>query len=257
MTRTIITTCGTSLLKSSCWNLERLNEKHLSQMRDEEERRKHELKCMYILSEAKEDKADISKKFDRFSWDNLLYLRDLPAELASLRAIQIYFESRLSETKKPLGTGDKIILLHSDNDEGRFCGNMLYNILSNSNFFPGVKIDTPWEVKGLDPRDSADFGNALLSIWRKIIKINGTDTKYIFNLTGGYKGISIMFGGVAYHLSNVPIFYLHEETNFEQIFIMGFNKKEEDMEKWFSVGSFNILERKTKPSFGSYDPFGI
>ena len=115
MSRTIITTCGTSLFQSSCWKYGGLNKKQPSKM-DEMDRRNYEIKCRGFLKQAMEDNDDISTGFDRFSWDNIDYLRDLPAELASVRAIQIHF-SKLTSLDK----GDKIVLLHSSNEEGKYC----------------------------------------------------------------------------------------------------------------------------------------
>ncbi len=255
MSRTIITTCGTSLFQSSCWSYNSLNEKQL--LEDELDRREHEKKCESTLMEAMDNKkeSEVSASFDHtVSWNDPEYLRELPAELASLRAIQIYFDSK--EINKPLGKGDKVILLHSDNKKAKFCAEILCTVLNNKDFnlLPEVKIDK-WQVMGLDPQDFSEFVNALKSIWKQIIeKPLKDDTKYIFNLTGGYKGVSILLGGIAYYLSKVDIFYLHENTVFEEIAIMGFNKSEEK-ENRFYTGSFNFKKRKFMSSPpGGYSP---
>jgi putative CRISPR-associated protein (TIGR02619 family) len=245
MSRTIITTCGTSLFQSSCWSYNGLNENQLSKIEDEQDRREHESRCEINLMEAMRLKkeSEVSNSFDKSSWEDPERLRDMPAEFASLRAIQICFENE--KINKPFSKDDNVILLHSNNEDGKFCADVLYTILNNEKFnlLPEVKIDK-WQVMGLDPQDSSEFGNALMSIWRQIIeKSLKEDRKYIFNLTGGYKGVSILLGGIAYYLSKVDIFYLHENTIFEEISIMGFNKSEEK-ENRFYTGSFNIKKRK-------------
>lgn len=236
MKRVIITTCGTSLLQSSCWNYELIKDKHFSQKKDEVERGEHELKCKTVLTAARESGANISEKFNRFSWDNIDYLRDLSAELASLRAIQIYSGRKFD---KELGKDDKIILLHSDNKDGKYCAEQLKQILTGFDLLKGINIEK-LSVNGLDPRDSSQFGKALLEIWKNFIEISeNKEEKYIFNLTGGYKVTAILMGAIAYFASNVDLFYLHEETNFEEIFIMGFDKTMKK-ENRFYTGSYNL-----------------
>jgi len=254
MSRTIITTCGTSLFQSSSWKYGGLNEKQPSQM-DETDRRKYEIKCRDFLKQAMEDDDDISTGFDRFSWDEINYLRDLPAELASVRAIQIHF-SKL----KPLGKGDKIVLLHSSNEEGKYCYEMLRNVLNNEglNLLPGVEIDTDnkWEIEGLDPINGKRFEGALHNIWEMFIELlnNEDDIEYIFNLTGGYKSVTTLLGGIAYHLSKTQIFYLHEDTNYEDISTMFFDKKGDDMKKWLKTSTYNIKKNANKADLDDPEP---
>lgn len=224
MKRIIITTCGTSLLQSSCWDIELIKDKHFSEMKDEAEREKHELNCKTALRAARDAGVNISEKFNRLSWDTINYLRDLPAELASLRAIQMYFEET---NKEKLGSDDKIVLLHSNNKDGKFCVGQMCNTLLNKNLdlLHGVDIKS-WSVKGLDPLDSSGFGEALNSIWNKSIQCfpRAKDTQYIFNLTGGYKGISILLSAFAYAKGlDTKIFYLYEETEYKNISIIDFD----------------------------------
>lgn len=255
MTRIILTTCGTSFFQTSCWEYKGLNAKYPSQTEDKETREEHEKLCEAYLGLARDEGEDISSYFDRVPWDELSYLRDLPAELASLRAIQVYFENR--EDEEPLGKGDKVILLHSDNEDGKYCAEMICKVLTDKKFnlLPEVEIDS-WEVVGLDPADSDEFMGALSNIWVRCVRQFPEDggTRYIFNLTGGYKGIAILLGAFAYLKGlDTSIFYLYEETNYEQISIMGFNKSEK--EKRFCAGYFNIGDKKSKPIFGSHDSF--
>jgi putative CRISPR-associated protein (TIGR02619 family) len=224
MKRVIITTCGTSLLQSSCWDIGPIKDKHFSQMKDEDERQKHELKCKTVLTATREDGANISEKFNRFSWDNINYLRDLSAELASIRAIQMFFKE---STEGMLGKDDIIILLHSNNKDGKFCAERLHEILTNKSLIllPEVQVKQ-WQVEGLDPRDSREFEKALNEIWSQSIKnfprIN--EIQYIFNLTGGYKGVAILLGAFAYAKGlDAKIFYLYEESEYKNIAIIDFN----------------------------------
>lgn len=257
MSRTIITTCGTSLFQSSCWSYNDLNKKQLSTL-DELDRREQEIICESNLKEARDrdNESVVSGSFDPSSWINSEYdsecLRDMPAELASLKAIQIY----LNDKKFPLGADDKVKLLHSNNKDGKFCAEILSTVLNNKafNLLPEVSIDT-WQVNGLDPLEFPEFGIALQSIWRQIIEnLIDNDTKYIFNLTGGYKGVSILLGAIAYYETQIPIFYLHEETNFKHISIMNFTKSE-DIEKRFYIDMFDMDEGTCKSAPNGPDAF--
>lgn len=243
MKRVILTTCGTSLLKSSCWNFELIKDKHFSEIKDEVEREKHELNCKFVLTAAIDAGVNISEKFNRFSWDNRKYLRDLPAELASLRAIQMYFEGPKMEE---LGSDDKIILLYSDNKDGKFCAERLHEILNNYKLIPEVEIEL-WEIKGLDPKNPKGFGNALINIWKKCLvefPIQ-TTTKYVFNLTAGYKGTATLLGGFSYSIGKtVNIFYLHEETAYNYISIIGFDVTKSSFEDRFQAGYFDIEKKE-------------
>lgn len=242
MNRTILTTCGTSLFQTSCWKYKGLNDKYPSQMEDKAEREAYERKCeAWLVRLARgEDEGDLPSSFDRTSWDNLSYLRDLPAELASLRVIKNYFEKH----GEPLGKGDKIILLHSDNDDGKYCAEMIHKVLTDeeSKLLHKVEIDE-WEVKGLDPTDFEEFGRALSDIWQESIQRfpRDKDTQYIFNLTGGYKGVAILLGAFA-ELKGLDtrIFYLYEEANYEAISVMYFDPNSDIPEfSIFKTGYFN------------------
>lgn len=221
MSRTIITTCGTSLFKSCCWRYGGLCDKSFLDMESEKERMDYESTCNSRLKRALEEDYDLSKEFEPFSWENLAYMKDLPAELASLMAIKIYFDN---SQKGSLGDGDRVILIHSDNKEGSFCANVIYNVLKEKNLLPGIEIEK-WQIIGLDPSDAERFGSALLEIWQKsITKFEENENEeYIFNLTGGYKGVAILLGAFAYINACAKIFYLYEETNYEKIIVMFFD----------------------------------
>jgi len=243
MKRIIITTCGTSLLKSSCWDIGPIKDKHFSQMKDEDEKQKHEFNCRTVLNAARESGVNISEKFNRFSWDNRKYLRDLPAELASLRAIQMYFEGPKMEK---LGSDDKIILLYSDNKDGKSCAELLHEIMIENKLIPEVEIEL-WKITDLEPKNPKGFGNALKNIWNRCLlefPIQNT-TKYVFNLTAGYKGTAVMLGGFSYYIGRMAnIFYLHEETAYNYISIIGFDVTKSSFEERFQAGYFDIEKKE-------------
>lgn len=246
MKRTIITTCGTSLLSSSCWEYRNLNEKHLSHLEDEY-RLMHEMECNSLLKEACDCETDISEDFDCESWRNLHCLKDLPAELASLRAIQECFETErlLGENNKvnPLGENDQVLLLHSDDKEGKYCAEMLCKVLTCKNLLNGVEIKTK-EIEKLDPCEKEGFGKALDVIWKGMINRSADqNTRYFLNLTGGYKGTSILFGALAYHISRINIFYLHEKTAYKEILLMGFDMRKEPKDRFYT-DVFTIEHKK-------------
>ncbi|AKB40298.1 MULTISPECIES: putative CRISPR-associated protein [Methanosarcina] len=275
MPRIIITTCGTSLFKSCCWKYGELCKDSLSEMKDEQERMGYESVCNSKLKQALNDGIDLAKEFDPSAWEDL-YLRDLPAELASLRAIQLCLEGikskpplgeddkilnsnphprlRKTENEPPLGEDDKIVLLHSDNEEGRYCAMILSNILKDYDLLSDVQICEPWEVKGLDPSDLYQFEKALKHLWKDLIsKFDGIN-EYIFNPTGGYKALSILFGAAAYHFSKVRVFYLHENTSYSEISEIWFDSIGEPSE-WLNACTHDIKNPKYKPSRGSPCPF--
>jgi len=239
MKRVIITTCGTSLLQSNCWDIEPIKGKHFSEMEDEVEREEHKFNCKTVLKAARDAEVNFSEKFNLLSWENRNYLRDLPAELASLRAIQMYFEAPKMEK---LGSDDKIILLHSDNKDGTFCAKRLHEILINNKLIPTVEIEL-WEIVGLDPKNPKCFGNALKNIWSRCLlefPIQNT-TKYVFNLTAGYKGTAVLLGGFSYHIGRkANIFYLHEETAYKYISITGFDVTKSPFEERFQASYFDL-----------------
>lgn len=241
MTRTILTTCGISLLQSSCWEYRGLYKASLSTMSSIEQK-DHELHCMDVIEEARDNKYDLYADFKPKFWEEVEYLRYLPAELASLRAIQICLET--DKKSQPLGEGDEIRLLHSTNEYGIYCAEILLKVIKTKELLFNVDVKL-LPVEGLDPSDAGKLGKALRNIWAKCVEIwDGDDNKkYIFNLTGGYKNVATLFGGAAYFIGNVQIFYLHEDTNFNEISIMGFDKDAE-FKKRLCTGSFDIIKRK-------------
>lgn len=252
MPRTIITTCGTSLFKSCCWKYEGLCNDSLSEMKDKQERMEYELVCNSRLKKALEEDYDLSKEFEPFSWENLAYMRDLPAELASLKVIQLYFK----KIGSPLEKGDRVVLLHSDTDEGSFCSKILRDVLLNNNLLQGVSVDQ-WKVEGLNTQKSETFGYALRSIWKNMVDTDSEDgTEYFLNLTGGYKGLAILLSAFAYLHSNMNIFYLHEDTNYGEIFVFGFDKTKEKKERFNILDIYDLKKDQIRNTYNKTDSFG-
>lgn len=260
MGRILLTTCGVSLLQSSCWHYENLNHKC---PKDEIELLNYQLYCKKILGTAMDYGDDID--FDDRYWKNLAYLRYMPAELASLRAIQKYFEI----TESPIGMDDKILLLYSSEKEGKFCGEIILKVLKNKKLFPKeVKINK-WPIDGLNYQDLKKYEIALKKIWKESIeKTDNENIDFIFNLTGGYKGVVIMLGIVAYFQSNsienklIDIFYLHEDSKLDkdnvQISKMRFDRGRTVVEDIFTLATENLNEDhsfgKTSRGYqGSFD----
>ncbi len=218
MSRIILTTCGTSLYTSSCW--EGLNDPPLSTISIEDRKtlRKKQSKCEGAIADARREGITgetFAKGFDPVSWKTLDRLRDLPAELASLRIII----EALNSGNKKLNKNDKIILLHSDNDDGNFCAEVVEKVLRE--LLADVKIELD-EVRGLDPKDPKGLVTALQDIWTKYrneVKRNGVE--FIFNLTGGYKATSMILAAQAAVLSeaaNITVAYLHEDASPDILF---------------------------------------
>lgn len=251
--RKIITTCGTSLLESCCWKpfgsqTEGLNSKHLSQIKDESEKRAHEYHCREAFNKFIIDKKisnngideipqesieEVAKKFDRFSWDgsakdkggdandNFEYLRDLPAELASLRAIEHVLH------EEPFTKDDEILLLCSDTIDGKFCAAVIKKVLINHKLVPcnvEVKPITDLDFENHTSHDDEKVAIAHKNLWNEFFLGQPDYTDYIFNLTGGYKSLVILLGAVAYKKSTkARIYYLNEKSKRDKILIMHFD----------------------------------
>lgn len=261
--RKINTTCGTSLLESCCWNAfgsesKGLNSNLLSQMGDDEDRKRaYEDHCRKVFKKFKTEKKisnngmeeipiesirEIASKFDKFSWggdskDNFNYLRDLPAELASLRAI----EQVLMNNEEPFTKDDEILLLCSDTTDGKFCADVIKEVLIFHKLVPckvDVKIieDLDFE-KDTNPEDKK-VSEAHKGLWNYFF-LPLTDEKnidYIFNLTGGYKSLAILLGAVAYKKSDrARIFYLNEKSKRDKIFTMWFDPTSKPNDNAFGI----------------------
>lgn len=221
MERIIYTTCGTSLLThSNCWQgiSNKQAASSIKDINDREEQEKYLRKWVY------EHKRELAGCFDRNSWNDVSKLRQLPAELASLRAIQLFCEK--TTTPIPLNGGDRVILVYADNLEGAFCANTIQNILTEQKLLGPVGIGQPWKVEGLDFNDKNRFPGAIKHFWTKLTermhKFSGIS---YLNLTGGYKSLIMLFTCAAYvkGIGDTWIFYLNEESE-DEILIVSFDK---------------------------------
>ena len=222
MSRIIYTTCGTSLFTSNCWR--GISDTDSIFKSQSPEREDHEKRYRDFTQKEMNNDAtgrSLVDKFDKDVWEDDSKITWLTAELASLKAILKFFKSK----NEPLDKSDEIILIHSDNYEGKFCAQVIDMIL-NEKINVGCPVERK-EFKGLDPQNADSFNKALKEIWefcRNYIHNNSNDT-HIFNLTGGYKGTAILLGGLVYKehaTSNIVIFYLHETTDYQNIAVNGY-----------------------------------
>ena len=248
--RTIITTCGISLYESCCWNYPSIINDHYTDCINSNEFADLENNCRKVLK-SKDNAEEVSKEFQDKYWDNLAYIRDFPAELASLHAMEIYLRD---EVKKPLCKDDKIILLHSCGEEGQFCVDVLHAVLKKPDLLPGVKKHNinKYPIADLDPSKFETFAKGLKGIWDCCInKFVNNDTEYFFNLTGGYKATATLLGAVAYRNEFVTnIFYLHEDAKSNEISteicIFGFNAKKDRSYRTLWTEYYNIVTKESE-----------
>ncbi|MEO0091870.1 MAG: hypothetical protein ABIK61_04075 [candidate division WOR-3 bacterium] len=250
MGRIIVTTCGTSLLESSCWQL------------SDDEQKTYQFSLISELKNRKADKNEIyakkaqwtswingfmnttngtdllAQKFNEYFWNNN-NLIDLPAELASLRAIQLYFDKVL---KNSLTGEDKIVLLHStafnQNNEGPFCAEVIKNITYN--LLP-TQLEKK-EIPNLNPLDRINFENGLRGMENYVRDLISESTNRLFlNLTAGYKAFAIQLAGLAAKYLGVTIFYLYEETDCDQLTTIKFKEEQGQFRSEVHITSMSSL----------------
>jgi len=220
MSKIILTTCGTSLFTSSCWKIEQLNEQPLSVINKDTEVQLQKAVCDSVIrNQINNGPEYLAKYFDVTSWNDINRLRDLPAELASLKAIL----QLLINKNKPLTEEDKIVLLSSATVNGIYCAKVTENVLKGLNNFPTKNIETIIEAK-LDPDLTGGFGEAINNLWKNYNKPKD-DTYVYFNLTGGYKPVGYILTAVAYKLTKTrsQIFYLNEDSSSDELLCFGFD----------------------------------
>lgn len=227
MQRIIYTTCGTSLLKSNCW--EGISKKKaLIECKPFENRIDHEREYTKFINEhgfSKKNPDALANLFDLNVWKDPSQITRLPAELASLKTIKMFFDD--NKPPGPLGGGDKLILLHAENEEAIFCAEVIHKVLKDKRLFEDVQIDLI-PINELDPKYPEKFGKALIRFWEKLHSDmpfqEEPKIKYFLNLTGGYKATVILLGCFAYvkGASDTRIFYLNEESGRE-VLVIGFD----------------------------------
>lgn len=232
----IFTTCGKSLLtNSSCWAIAGI--RRLSQAKDATDRDEaRALNEAIIKNYVPTDKTKLNEAADSLAgmfidacWRND-DLVDLPAELASLRALE--------KKVDPSGnnTVEKIVLIHSADGEGAFCAKVIGKILERmKNLTPALFVNKAINIESLDiplldPMRPSQFNSGLKGIWSlclgEVLKKEALEKEIIFNLTGGYKAMSITLAGLAATRQDLPITiaYLHETATLEGIHTAYFNE---------------------------------
>ena len=225
MPRVIITTCGTSLLTSNCWRGMSDTSSILSPDLKNDPEKRAELEKKYTAYTQNflrnTNHKGLADQFDINVWENTDDILKLPAELASLRAMQLF----LTRNKITFTNNDRLILLCSDTEEGKFCAEVLRYVLDNHRLLEPICIPEPIIVPNLDPARPNDFQKAVSKLWSEPpIGINNEDNKYYFNITGGYKVMGALLTGFAYFLSfpRAYLFYLNE-ASYKEILVMGFD----------------------------------
>lgn len=222
MGRTIVTTCGTSLLSSGCWSLAGIES--LVGLKDDDRIVCEGINKGVIVEQMKNNLSGetMAQAFKKSDWETLTCLQNLPAELASLR---VYVEVLKQTSSITLGSGDKIVLLYSTNEEGKYCAKVLEIVLKQ--LFSEVIISCD-PIEHLDPVDFNKFGDALTTIWGNYGKTINTEhnaaNRIIFNLTGGYKAIVMVLAALCAANPAIPvsIIYLHESAPPNNLFVMNF-----------------------------------
>jgi len=225
MPRVIITTCGTSLLTSNCWRGISDTSSILSPAlkNDPEERVRLEIRYTAYTQDflRNTNHEELARQFDINVWRDTDDILKLPAELASLRAMQLF----LTDNDITFTNNDRLILLCSDTEEGKFCAEVLWYVLDKHRLLEPICIPEPIIVPNLDPARPDDFRKAVSELWSNPpIEINNENNKYYFNITGGYKVTGALLTGFAYFLSfpRAYLFYLNE-ASYKEILVMGFD----------------------------------
>ena len=239
MGRIILTTCGTSLYASCSWTLncinvsneefKRLSEYDLTDRSQRKEFRRRQRELEGVIEDLESSWKELADSFDKTAWmkDRL---RDLPAELASLRVIQHYCE----KIDRPLNVEDKLVLCYADNARASFCVNVLEraikNVLIEQNHLK-LQLDESIKVIGLNPLgDPSSYIKSFEWIWEKIASDYGPEEgiSYYFNLTGGYKPLVMVLACFAYIKAlnkDTTIFSLNEESG-DDILVITFEADE-------------------------------
>jgi len=220
MARTIIITCGTSLYTASAWqDPPILRGPALSSLKHQE---RHRQEAIYEdFTRQFPNPAALAANFAKQCWDDINLVNKLSAELASLRSLAYYYESR--NPALPLGTGDRAIFYHNDDPEGFFCATCLKKILIDNTLLAEAAIDFR-SLPSLDPQCPQAFQDALRNLWTQAhTELTGlpSDNRVILNLTGGYKAMGFVLAALAALLAPpVPpltVIYLYESTRPGQL----------------------------------------
>ena len=242
--RIILTTCGTSLLESSCWITNDNTLESISSMQNKTKWEREVMKGYWASWINGQNETNLVSTFNIDYWTNN-NLIDLPAELASLKAIKTFFKSKKDSQgiTHPLNQNDEIILLHSDNTEGLFCGKVIEKLIKDYKLLQPVNVIRQ-VIVNLDPSNKENFLEALKAVITYVKSLIPQNSNLILNLTAGYKGTAILLGGLAGKNNNIKIFYLHEEAGYDQIFDMEFTGTN------IRYGLFDLSTKKPKETLG-------
>lgn len=228
MIRIIFTTCGTSVLSSACWKLEKnVNLKTLCGTKGAELRSRLAWNEAQILAfktkhQSAQQLAD-TVDTNLLNEENIGRIRDLPAEVASLMALNYLLEHR--KKSNPLQATDRIILLHSEDPLGRYCAEVVKYILDT--YLQDNKVAKLEAIGDINPDR---FGTSMEALSDRCLGIihecdNSDDNcQFIFNLTGGYKAMGITMSALGTALFNyeTKVYYLHETTDYRNISVGSF-----------------------------------
>lgn len=243
MARIIFTTCGTSVLSSACWKLEKVSLKSLCSAEGADLRNKQAWNEAKILA-FKDDHQSAQQLADTvdpelLKEENIGRIRDLPAEVASLMALNYLLKQR--ETPNPLQGADRIILLHSTDPTGKYCAEVVKRVL-DTYLQENNAIVKPEAIGDVDPGDFRTSMGKMSEKCKAIIQGN-PGYEFIFNLTGGYKamGITVSALGTSLHgQANIRVCYLHETTDYSKISTGFFSR---DGIEWIDWDMFRAYSR--------------
>ncbi len=217
MNNRIIMTVGTSLLASACWNIDGITSyekaKNSDGKYDEHRLRSLEVKNREALWKKTEQDLLTPGVFKDEIWHDMAPLRDLPAEMATLRLLVDLINADPDQNNK-LKAGDELYLLHSDNNAGSNCAEVEKKLL-RSLLPTGLHVRNE-PIANLDPADKSQLQVALKDVMEKCAAWlqPAEPMKVWLNLTGGYKATSMVISSVATRLAQpVTIVYGHESSD--------------------------------------------
>lgn len=208
MKNRIIMTVGTSLLSSACWDIAEVDT--YEGITKESLKRETEANNRDILEN--QSTEELKRAFVPSIWESKNPLRDLPAEMATLRLLVDLINS-CDTPEERLTTDDELFLLHSDNTDGSTCAKVQESLLKV--LLPTVVI-TRKPIANLDPADKSQLQNALKEVAEQCAAwLQPTEPMKIYlNLTGGYKATSMVIASLATRLGRpATIVYGHESSD--------------------------------------------
>ena len=200
MPKLIITTVGTSIISEGIYD-----SKYSHEITELENGTKSENIGNYNdLLKSSKDALLRSISNDHYS------MKKLSAELASLK---------IFKKTKGIDKNDVIVLFASDTEDGKFCAQVIYEVLEQKKLcdtiiqktITGFKIKEPETGKNI-ANDFKDHGfpNFIIEVG-DILKTYTTIEERYFNITGGFKAI-VPFSTILAFLKKMTIIYLYEKS---------------------------------------------